>query len=287
MKRLVACLLLSLLLPLAVTAQHRVYIPMAHANHVIPTPVPPRHWAKGLSIFRRASDFTQTGSTYAITWWEPRAGDQATAGPEVTVLCQVRDMLDLAELDLYEGQTMIRLFNEPELSGQANMTLEQVVDGIYTVHTRYPDVQLGTPELVVGPTWWGGGYTHADVVNRYATKYGERPPYDFVALHMYAPDAYWMEQVVGWADAELLQAGLDDLPIYVTEFGPYPAPYAATWREAVDVAIAWFDARPTVVMAAYHPAYDWTWDGFSWIGASLCNEDGTLTEIGQWWAEIE
>lgn len=39
-------------------------------------------------------------------------------------------------------------------------------------------------------------------------------------------------------------------------------------------------------MAAYHPAYEWTWGGSSWLGTALCHEDGTLTDIGQWWAGI-
>lgn len=287
MRAKLACLLVvvALVFPLSVWAQHRVFLPVALANYTYPPPpvptVPPRTWAKGLSIFRRSSDFTLTGSTYAVTWWEPRTSDQLTAGPTVTVLCQVRDMSDLAELDLYAGQTMIRLFNEPELSGQANMTLEQVVDGIHAVHVAYPDALLGTPELVVDY-----GYTHRQVVDRYRIKYGDFPPYSFAAIHAYAWDAASMLGALSLNQDELEYAGFGDLPVWVTEFGPYPDPYAADWRGVVDTAVAWFDAHPQVVMAAYHPAYEWTWGGGSWTGTALCNEDGTLTEIGAWWAGI-
>lgn len=175
-------------------------------------------------------------------------------------------------------------FNEPDLSGQANLSVDAAAVLWREVERLYPDRKLVAPapsDVWIG---WLPAFRSA-----YFARYGAWPRLDALAFHCYRPSATDCigigQQFVSWARAWGVRE------VWATEFAFLPAWTADAEGEARRF-VAWLEGEPRVTRYAPFVSYidfsagpPWWWP---WAGPgtnpSVLTETGELSAIGRWYA---
>lgn len=173
-------------------------------------------------------------------------------------------------------------FNEPDLSGQANLSTGTAAVLWREIERLYPERKLVAP--APSDVWpgWIDAMRYA-----YFARYGSWPRFDALAFHCYKPTANECiaigRQFVAWARAWGVRE------VWCTEFAFLPAWTADAEGEARRF-VAWLEGEPLVTRYAPFVSYidfsagpPWWWP---WAGPdpSVLTETGELTAIGRWYA---
>lgn len=168
--------------------------------------------------------------------------------------------------DCNDGRPVL-LFNEPEFSGQANLTPQEAVDELQKYrHWRGPVYGCGN-------SWFHDGYKW---MREFLSVAGD----DIAILsglhiHPYAAmDNYtlYLSHADRWAEL----AAEQDWPIILSEWG-----LVGGGDEDRDTFLAYLIEKFSPVQM-----YIFSWRYHLIPELDLANEDGTLTEIGEWWFEM-
>jgi hypothetical protein len=169
-------------------------------------------------------------------------------------------------------------FNEPEMSGQANLTPAQGATAWMLVETTYPERKLVSPS-VLDLQWlidWRAAYYAA---------YGRDPRVDAIGVHWYYqndgdPLRSLQRQV---EKAELLAQQWGVSEIWLTEWALYPC-WGFDTPGFLLQAVEWLKTRPLLKRAFWFQVYmsgSEPWAPGPECDSSLVTEDDVLTAIGQ------
>lgn len=177
-------------------------------------------------------------------------------------------------------------FNEPDLTGQANLSPEAAARLWRDVERRHPDRKLVAP---------APSHLHPEWLPQFRAAYrqlwGAAPRLDALALHCYlqrAEECLWqLGRFEAWA-REWAPAGQPPLEVWVTEFAFMQSFGLDAERQAREF-IATLERDPLVQRyAPYVSRQDCArrdlWD-CSTGDPSLLTADGALTDIGEWYAK--
>ncbi|MFG2062721.1 glycoside hydrolase family protein [Micromonospora sp. NPDC048871] len=216
----------------------------------------------------------QVGATWYYDW--STSDDDVPAGAEFVPMIWGATFVTEADLATVQrsGRTLLG-FNEPDLPGQANMSVEHALD----LWPRLQDtgMRLGSPAVAFGADTPGGW------LDRFLAGTRERGlRVDFIALHWYGSDfgdeaANHLMQYVH-AVYERYR-----LPIWITEFGLIDFSQGAPRHPSPQQLVTFIDKAAAALQATpYVERYAW----FALPAAGehaahgLYREDGTLTEAG-------
>jgi hypothetical protein len=183
--------------------------------------------------------------------------------------------------------TWLMGFNEPDISGQANMTPDEAARAWSYVESTYAGRKLVSP-AVMDLRWlmnWRAAYWSA---------YGRAPRVDAIGVHWYyqadGDPLRSLQKQIEQAEALAGEWGVGE--IWLSEFSLYPC-----WGHDVPTfmrqAFAWLKTRPLVKRAGWFQTF-WYNDGREnerdWAPPQECYSglglaDGSLTEIGRAFAE--
>lgn len=172
-------------------------------------------------------------------------------------------------------------FNEPELTGQADILPARGAALWYEVEQDYPSKRLVSPAASLSwlTQWW-------DI---YLAVYGVPPRVDAVASHCYGAwdAAAAISKCEAMADATVAWArdhGIGE--VWVTEFAHLPC-----WSEGevgsiefMQAMVAYYRDTPEITRWAWFQNYyhgDEPWAFGPYCNTSLAEEDGTLTPLGE------
>ena len=202
------------------------FAPLQQTAHCYALPEPYKHWPVYLDVTERLDTCTQNWYT-APQFLEDERHTPSIWNADYTP----GTITQIAQLAAdYPGRTWL-LFNEPELSGQANTPPE-----IAAVHVRYWAEAIGDNGTVaccgnlLYPSLGGLRW-----LERYLAAGGPVP--DVWHIHIYVANAWEFQNVLGnW---EMWNAGHGNLPTIISEAG--------SGQELHDWLMTWSDDRyPTV-----------------------------------------
>jgi hypothetical protein len=162
-------------------------------------------------------------------------------------------------------------FNEPDGAAQSNLTPQRALD-------LWPSVRAAGA-LVGSPATAGSPVASGSWLSQFA---GE---YDFVCLHWYGPAH--PQSFLDWLDQVHQQY---QKPIWITEFAVADwsakgGPKSTKWTQA-DVLAFLKAVVPVLEYRDYVQRYSWKTrtldDPCMWF-SSVFNNDGSLTELGEWY----
>lgn len=173
-------------------------------------------------------------------------------------------------------------FNEPDMAKQANLTPAEAAVLWREIEDRWAGKRLLAPAPShLHPEWIEGFYA------AYVTAYGRAPRLDGLAFHCYRPTAAECIEI-GTRFVGLAQAwGVEE--VWCTEFAFVPAYSGGDADDEAAEFVTWLEQQPMITRYApfvAHITCDWSWpDCRPSANPSLFAADGSLTEIGNWYAK--
>lgn len=255
---IVSVLLLSMaagLLTARADSAYRSYLPLI---------APPQRSKLGIAPGGyQPGDLDRLGAAWAYRWNNEWFTD--TAPIWVDMIWGERYMDVPIKSDVILG------FNEPDLSGQADMTPTLAAQLWREIETRYPDKLLISPAPSQLRTDWLW-----QMVDEYQRLYGTRPRFDGVAVHYYRYSESMplaSEYVRQFRATEVLHGW--DVPLWLTEVGACGVDEVAMLRDVAQAAseydylarAAWYKLRSDV----YDPS----------SCSVLISDDNQLTALGE------
>jgi RNA polymerase sigma factor (sigma-70 family) len=187
-------------------------VPAAPPAAPSPTPAPAKKGVAVWSFTGVSSALAQSGATWYYTWSTTHSGITTPKG--ATFVPMIRAAADVTPANLASakaaGQYLLG-FNEPDLSSQANMTVDQALD-------LWPQLvsagkTLGSPSVAYGADTPGGWL---DRFMAGAKSRGHRV--DFITLHWYGGDFVTTEAVSQLRSYLQSVYNRYHLPIWLTEY---------------------------------------------------------------------
>jgi hypothetical protein len=149
-------------------------------------------------------------------------------------------------------------FNEPDLTGQANLTPQEAADLWYQIEAWVNQNHPGKKLVAPAPTYYGREWL-TQFYNAFVSKYGRPPRLDALAAHCYAyPPSQWTEcqTVIQWFETKVVAWNIPG-GIWVTEYG-FPADSctgtSCNWTSAVTALNSftdWLQTKPYVQRYAW------------------------------------
>ncbi len=273
------------------TITHHAWLPMIVQTYYVPgQTLPAWNWPKWGYGRPTQHDVSDAALRQGVTnfWWYDW-GSHCLDDKQVPMVW--RDIS--ADLWLCNDGRPLLLLNEPDVTGQAELTPTEVADKLWIIATEgwYGEVWC------CGTETWHLDYIDA-VIDSYTTRYGVWPAVGW-HVHMYSNDAVWVSDLqdankyVPLALAKLdtfithMRArGLLGRGVVLTEYGALSAwwPNIQLWHSPamlVPTFTTYADGirqRPDVLAAAWFSSY------YSSLSASdLLWSNSTLTELGTAW----
>ena len=176
-------------------------------------------------------------------------------------------------------------FNEPNVTTQSNMTVDQAIADWPTVVADADGKMIGSPDMgdfVSGGGSWMSSFMSSAEAAGYEV--------DFLAIHVYpmGVGTATSDQVSSFENYVLsVHAAYPSYPIVINEFalvnrntwdatGMTPAAQAAF----VSQVVPWMEAQPWIIGYSWFAAYQ------GGVGSDLLNSDGTLTPIGVAYSQV-
>ncbi|MEV0135635.1 glycosyl hydrolase [Dactylosporangium sp. NPDC050688] len=200
--------------------------------------------------------------------WSPSNDSMPAAAEFVPMIWGAANVTDATLAKAKSEGTVLLGFNEPDLAGQANMSVEQALS--LWPRLEATGMRLGSPAVAYG------GNTPGGWLDRFMT--GARQQnrrVDFIALHWYGSD---FSAAAAGQFAGYLQAVYDRyrLPIWVTEYGLMN--FSGTPKYPTTAQITAFITATTTRMQATSYVERYAWFSLPAVGDSLpygLYKDGT------------
>jgi hypothetical protein len=136
--------------------------------------------------------------------------------------------------------------NEPELTGQANITPQEYVGIWREIEARFPDTLLISPQTVNSPAWL------IEWRSEYISRYGEPPRLEGLAFHCYRGTS---ENCIILANQYIALADEWNISeVWVTEFAFYNS-MIGNWAQALshlESFVLWMENNPRINRYAYY-----------------------------------
>jgi RNA polymerase sigma factor (sigma-70 family) len=181
----------------------------------VPVPATATSAKKGVSVWKFAglsAALDDVGAGWYYNWAPGNDDVPAAAGVEFVPMIWGRaDVTDATLARARSEGTVLLGFNEPDMAGQANMSVEDALAAWPKLQAT--DMRLGSPAVAYGADADGGW------LDRFMTgAKGKGLRVDFITLHWYGSDfgPAAVGQFLGYVDAVHRKYGL---PVWVTEFG--------------------------------------------------------------------
>ncbi|GIF11351.1 glycoside hydrolase family protein [Actinoplanes teichomyceticus] len=216
-----------------------------------PTARPPAGAKKGVSTWQftgLAGAVQDVGAKWYYNWGTNN--DSMPANAEFVPMIWDENVVTAANLAKVrtEGSTLLG-FNEPDLAGQAEMTVEQALD--LWPQLQATGMRLGSPAVAFGGNTAGGW------LDRFMTGARQRNlRVDFITLHWYGSDFSdaAVSQFMGYVKA------VHDryrLPIWITEFGLMNFSGAPKYPSTAQITAFIRNATAQLESASYVERYAW------------------------------
>jgi RNA polymerase sigma factor (sigma-70 family) len=266
------------LVPPAVALAPPVEPPVVVEPPAVPAPVAPASTKKGVSTWQFdgiAGALDDVGAGWYYTW---SASNETMPGPaDVEFVPMIWGAANVTDATLAqasaEGPTLLG-FNEPDMAGQANMSVEDALAAWPRLEST--GQRLGSPAVAYGGDVAGGWL---DRFMTGAEQQGRRV--DFITLHWYGSDfsAASVDHFLGYVDAVHERYGL---PIWVTEYGLMNFGGSPAYPTGAQAAT--FIAGSTAGMEQRAFVERYAWFGLPAVGDSvgfgLYTDASTPTEAG-------
>lgn len=216
-----------------------------------------------------AQDFGLFTNNNQITWaynWEDWVPSGFPGQFEYVAMQRTADNIDGLQAAMQSnGAKTLLGFNEPDNSGQANMSPDQAVQlwNQYILPLgQSMGLRLGSPAISNGPDglpWLQQFMSECSNCN-----------VGFIAMHWYGPDFNsFISQV------EAVNNAFPNLNIWVTEFALQGTPSESDQEDFLNQAAEYLDSTGFIERYAWFGAFRGT------DGDNLIDENGNLTQIGQ------
>jgi hypothetical protein len=229
---------------------------------------------KGLASYNGCTDLSILNVSWFYTW---NASSSACAGAQFVPQIWGHSGENIASeisAAATKGYPYVLGFNEPDNSGQANMSVAAAI-ALWPQLTTNKALLVGSPATSAnsaGQTWFTSFMSMVNADTTGALRV------DFIAMHWYGWNAGSCEASAATLESYLkwVEAIPGNRPIWITEWGCLnaSAPTAAGVQTFLSGAITMLAKHPRVVR------YGWFESRTSDPNTSLVNTDGTLTGAG-------
>ena len=215
-----------------------------------------------------SSDFGLFSGNSEVTWvynWEAWVPPGKPGNLDYVAMQRTAD--DINQLDSYMQNNDAKIllgFNEPDNSGQANMSPEEAVSlwhqYILPVASKH-GLRFGSPAISNGPDglpWLKTFMSECSDCN-----------VDFVCMHWYGPDFNSFK-----AQVQAVHSAFNNKNIWVTEFALQGTPSADDQIAFLNQATSYMDSTGFVERYAWFGAFRGT------TGNVMITESGSLTQLG-------
>ncbi|MDT4991612.1 MAG: hypothetical protein QOH97_1504 [Actinoplanes sp.] len=241
--------------------------------------VPATSTKKGVSVWKFTGLSAALGNVGAGWYYDWAANNSDLPGPAgVEFVPMIRAQGDVSDATLAqakrEGKALLS-FNEPDLAGQANMTVEAALADWPRLQAT--GMRLGSPSVAYGADTRGGWL---DRFLAGAKDKGYRV--DFITVHWYGSDfsAAAVGQFLGYVDAVHRRYGK---PVWVTEYGLQN--FSASPKYPTGAQAAAFIRGSTAGLESRSYVERYAWFGLPAVGDSaafgLYSDGDTPTEAGR------